>query len=493
VPVIWLLCMGGVAYYHFAFLYISISRIDYPFALEWLEGTSFIQVHRILSGNLLYVDPSLTYVPLMYPPLYYYACALLARLVGLSFLPLRLVSLLSTLGSIAIICALVRLRSQTILPSLISAGFFAATFRIGGAWFDIARVDMLAVLLMSLSLYLASLDHVLTFVLGGILIAMACLAKQTIVIVLAAMCLYALVLRPEGKTRAFVLSALLTYGLSYVVLDRLHGGWYRFFVFELPSSHDMLREISMASDVFWTDILISTIPIIGVFSISFFILSFRERHRQGFRMLLRSDEAYLLTAFLATILVSWSGLANPGGYDNVLVPAFAASAIASGLGLDKLLRISKQPYMRAGYGVLCIIQFVLLYYPLSPQIPTTADLGAGNRLLSMMREQPGDVLVPYHPELALMAGKPAYANYIAMYDLEGGQGGGDEDLWSRVRSQLTISFKRHRFSLIVLDKEQFWGSPGRYYESSDLVFEGDAFFPVTGWRTRPVVLYRRVE
>ncbi|HEX3955645.1 MAG TPA: hypothetical protein VHZ03_03325, partial [Trebonia sp.] len=46
-----------------AYLYIALSRLTYPFALEWLEGNSLVEVHRILAGQALYPAPTAGYVP----------------------------------------------------------------------------------------------------------------------------------------------------------------------------------------------------------------------------------------------------------------------------------------------------------------------------------------------------------------------------------------------------------------------------------------------
>src|ERR1700744_3441486 len=81
-----------------AYLYIALSRLTYPFALEWLEGNSLVEVHRILAGQTLYPAPAAGYVPDGYPPLYFAVSAAAARVFGVSYLPLRLVSLLSSLS-----------------------------------------------------------------------------------------------------------------------------------------------------------------------------------------------------------------------------------------------------------------------------------------------------------------------------------------------------------------------------------------------------------
>ena len=65
-----------------AYLFVALSRLDYPFALEWLEGNSLVEVHRILAGQPLYPAPTAGYVPDGYPPLYFAVSAAAARVLG---------------------------------------------------------------------------------------------------------------------------------------------------------------------------------------------------------------------------------------------------------------------------------------------------------------------------------------------------------------------------------------------------------------------------
>src|ERR1017187_10900310 len=68
------------------YLVIALSRLTYPFPLEWLESNSLIEVHRILAGRQLYPAPTIGYVPDGYPPLYFAVSAMVARVAGVSYL-----------------------------------------------------------------------------------------------------------------------------------------------------------------------------------------------------------------------------------------------------------------------------------------------------------------------------------------------------------------------------------------------------------------------
>ena len=91
----------------------------------------------------LYGAPSIDFVAYPYPPFYYYAAIPLTSLVGVNLLALRLVSLLATLATALIIYALVRHETRRRDLAFVSAGLFFATYRISGAYMDVARIDSL--------------------------------------------------------------------------------------------------------------------------------------------------------------------------------------------------------------------------------------------------------------------------------------------------------------------------------------------------------------
>ena len=89
------------------YLYVALHRIGYPYELEWLEGGAVEIVRRVAEGQAIYVQPSVHYVPYPYTPLYFWVSGALAHVTGVGFLPLRLVSLLSSLGCCAVLIRIV--------------------------------------------------------------------------------------------------------------------------------------------------------------------------------------------------------------------------------------------------------------------------------------------------------------------------------------------------------------------------------------------------
>jgi len=227
----------GAAFAHLAaFLFVAVARLRYPYELEWVEGGLADEALAILRGQAPYARPSLHLVAFIYPPLYFYASAAVAALVGPGFFSLRLVSLAATLACFALIYGLVRQGSRGRPGSgrtagLLAAGLFAATFKIGGTWLVLARVDALCV-----ALYLAGAYALLRarggwgFALAGALLGLACLTKQSALLMAVPLAAYAVY---ADWRRGWLLAASLA-GLALAVSAAFQiasQGWYGYYVF----------------------------------------------------------------------------------------------------------------------------------------------------------------------------------------------------------------------------------------------------------------------
>jgi hypothetical protein len=88
----------AAVFYALSYLYVALARLTYPYELQWMEGKSLVQLWRLLGGQVLYVRPTLSYVPMIYQPLYFYLARLVAEIAGSGFVSLRLVSILASVG-----------------------------------------------------------------------------------------------------------------------------------------------------------------------------------------------------------------------------------------------------------------------------------------------------------------------------------------------------------------------------------------------------------
>src|SRR5712675_1228698 len=107
------------------------------------------------ADGMPHAPPGVGYVPDGYPPLYFATSAAAASVLGLSYLPLRLVSLVSSLACFAVLARLVQRETASAAAGIAAAGLLAATYFVTDTWFDVARVDSLFIALSAAALYSA--------------------------------------------------------------------------------------------------------------------------------------------------------------------------------------------------------------------------------------------------------------------------------------------------------------------------------------------------
>lgn len=363
--------LGGAILFILLYIFIAINRITYPYQLEWMEGGSVDHVRRILSGNQLYIEPSLQFTPYIYTPLYFYISSLVSRLFGIGFFPLRLVSFLSSIGCFLIIFQFVKRETSSLICGLLSVSLYAATFIIGGAWFDIARVDSLFLLFLLGGIYLLRFKTDLKSIfISGILISLSFLTKQVALFVAILMSFYCFLILKRWSRFVFAITVLFIVGSSTILFNWITDGWYYFYVFGLPTQHSILLSKILT---FWSDDLTKHLSVaLGVSVFYIIYLLSKSKYKDFF---------FFSFLFVSMIGASWFSRLHLGGFDNVLLPAYAVIAIYFGLGISILLEDTnlKNKYFELLIFLLCIAQFFSLSYNPLHQIPTKADNEAGDK------------------------------------------------------------------------------------------------------------------
>jgi Dolichyl-phosphate-mannose-protein mannosyltransferase len=452
--------LGGLAVAAFAALaLVSLGRVAYPFGLEWIESGTLQQVRRVAAGQPIYVEPTLDYVPFIYTPLYFHVSGWVARAVGVGFDAPRWVSLLSTLGLLTLLYHWTRAETGSRWAGLLSAGLFAASFRAGGAWFDVARVDMLFLLLALAGLYtLRFVYGVRGLLLGGGWLGLAFLTKQQALILSLPLIAWALWrYRWRGLTLPATLAAIVI-GTT-LLFDAQTQGWYSFFVFSVPARHE--NEWPRAGE-FWSRDILGNFHVAILMSV--WLLAFGQRpHDAAARA---APPGYYGVVLLAALLTSWISRIHWGGYDNTLLPGIAALSLLAGIAAHRAdMRLAELPTAaRRGrallYAGVAAQYLVLAYNPLA-QLPTPADEAAGWSLVQRIRDTPGDVFVPRHPYLPARADKPEFMHWMAYWDVVRCV---DLPAAQRLLNETRAALQQKRFAAVVVD---------------------GLFRPVTGYRTRP--------
>ena len=465
-----------VAVAHFILvLFVVLSRIDYRYELEWMEGASLIQVYRIITGQSLYIQPSLQYIPMIYPPLYFYIGAVFAKFIGLGFLPLRIVSFASTLGCLLVIYLAVKDKTSSVLTGLVAAGSFVATFSLGGAWFDIARVDMLFLFLCLASVYIFGKQTIQTSIAAGFLLSLAFLTKQTAVSIFTVLAVSSLLLFRK-QTLPFVCGFALPALLTWFYLNSSTHGLYTYYILTLPATHHVKWS-------FLPTAIQAGFKVVAVF----FIIGFSPL-LFGFRKVFQ-DKLHLYYYLTSGGLIATSLLAriNDGSFNNTFLPAYAGAAVIFGLGVQWLAdflgqyRINKNLILTVLWLAIGL-QFVRLFYDPFQQIPTRADRTAGDALVAELQSSPGEVLIPYHNYLALFAGKKIYFHMMTLEEVRG-----RFSIKQAEVKDVARQFNSTPFSLMITDVPDYLFQNRHCADTQNITYGSDAtFYPVTGYHIRPI-------
>jgi hypothetical protein len=463
------------AWYVALFCYIAARRLGYPYDLEWMEGGVYEHVARVLEGKPIYVPPSVEFAPYIYTPLYYWVSAPFVALLGPGLLGLRVVSLISSLVSFAALYALVWTSTRNRLAALVAAGAFAGCFELGGAWFDLARVDMLSLCLALLALLVLARSERYD-ALAGLLFALALLTKQSTGLI-ALPVLAARALTQRGWRRlAGPLACGVTIGGASLLLDATTHGWFRFYAFELPASHPLAREWRKG---FWQLDLFAHLPFAAACLL--FVLVQPLPWRQALPRI----------AFSCGLLASaWSGRLHAGGFENVLLPALLALSWALGEALHAWTDASSASApgpSRAGVRfayALCAVQLLWLWYTPGHHIPSDADRRASEHLVARLRNTRGRVLLPSHGHLARLAGKAPHGHEMAFHDVFLGK---NEAVKKQLGASIVGAIEQQRFALVVLDGDWWKQAMDAHYVRDPLSeqLQKEAAFCRSGIPTAP--------
>ncbi len=482
-----LVCVAGAAPIA-AYLWVALHRVGYPFELDWMEGGSVELAARVAAGHSLYAAPSIAFVGWTYPPLYYWVAAAVTKLTGMGFLPLRVVSIAASLGSMVILARIVIRETGDRIAGLVAAGLFAATFRISGAWFDTGRVDSLFLTLTLVALawgrWARGWRGGAAF---GVLAFLAFFTKQTALFALLPALGYLVIARRRvGITALLTLLVLLV--ASTALLDAATDGWYRYYVFSELTQQPWVRQEWVG---FWiNDILHWQWPLVMLVIAGGVALARRGEPRAG----LRFPALYYVAAAAGLVGAAWVSRLHTGGYANVLMPAYAAIALLVGLVYARLHDGRHGRIAPALLAVTIALQLGLLVYPIDAQIPTAGDRAAGNQLIARLRALPGPVIVLRHPWYATLAGKGTFAQEEAIGDVlrsvatRGGRA---------LRASLRAALSTDNVQAVVLDgtfDTHFFGSElTREFRLEPEPITPLRLYPLTDVRTAPTLLYLRIR
>ncbi len=473
--------LAGAVAFVACYLAVAFARFRSPFQLEWMEGGVLLHVERVLHGQSLYPAPSLGFTPYLYTPLYYYVAAGVSQIVGLHLSTLRVVSIVASLASFWAVYRLVWIDTRNRWAAVVAAGLLAATFRLAGAWLDLARVDSLFLALLLVGLVCvrrASTSRAAA--LAGLVLAASFLTKQAALLPMAAVLPF-LWRRDRRLAVAYAATAAVVVGGVTLWLDHATGGWYTQYTVRLAGQHPLIAGEYLR---FWTVDLLGPLGVavaIGVVG----LLAFR-----------RGDAGrFWLPVAGGLVLASYTARLHSGGYDNVLLPGYAAVALAFGLGLHALTTpgVLQRHHVVPRVVLVAVVAMLLsLAYNPFKQVPPASAAPAGHRLVAALRTLPTPVYLPSQSWLLEQArpGSPTTAQAAALDDVLRGHLRGSNRTLSR---ELRAAVAEHRFGSIVVDSPSTFSylpkNVTRYYCRVAALPARDRLSPVTGTNTAPATVW----
>jgi len=499
-------------------------RAAYGFDLEWMEGGMLVHALRLREGEPIYVAPTAEWVPYIYPPFY----AWLLSLVEPSYQAGRT---LSAVGSGAAAAALVAAVRQEHLPWGFGAGaaaLFLSCYENSGTFYDLVRIDGLAIGLASWSLVLVRRATRPAIVVGGLLLAAAFATKHSYAACGLPMIWWLWRYRGGRPALTFfaasAVPALIFTGAVQIATD----GYFLTYLLEVPGAHplvgqrawpnfgletfkalkwaaiggsvaavvllraplalgvpflglaavlkqppivaDLAYDVSKALDIEKLEALgVVSAPLLAWVAIALLV---RFARRPSPRV---GDGATYWMA-LAVLLLPLTAImrAHHGGFVNVLMPAHWMVALGVVFAMGRV--------RGAALVASAVIAFQVYEgrWEVDRYLPTEADSAAGALLIEKIASYDGEVLMPHAPWYPYLAGKQPSFPLIALWDLEHKRG----PLFKE-RKALDRAMKAKRWDAVIVSGDIKHGL-NRYYERAGAVkMPSTAFRTRTGWRVRP--------
>lgn len=340
--------IGGVLAVLFA--WVVTARFLHPIDAEWMTGAARDAVERVRDGEPLYAAPSASFIPFIYPPLYFWLSALFAR-VTTPFVACKLVSLGATAitlwGVVRISKALGASRFWTVLAGLMHLGAYSLTLY----FYDLERVDALlgALVVTGLTLVLADEGSFARTAAGGAVLGLAFFAKQVGLLPFAAVGV-ALLLANQRRRGALVLASGLVVLVGVGVGAHLASdGWFSYYCLRLPRAHGAAPQLF--STFFVVDL--PRAPVLGAGSLALAVSVVRAAACRRLHDLPWRDVVFGAVVG-AAMLGAFVLRSHRGGWSNVLIVWTPLGCVAAAVAASRAVALGR------GGRVASLVEIMLL-------------------------------------------------------------------------------------------------------------------------------------
>lgn len=506
-------------------------RIGYPYDLEWMEGGMLHHAARIARGNGIYVEPSVAFIPYLYTPIYPALVGLFGSVVGITHALARGISVASIV--IVVLGAWVHFRryrlwregipllaatpgspaAATLRPTswrpelwvatLATTAMYAAGYALTDGWYDLARVDSLALCMVTSACYGLVREPEedslpMRMVALTALLALAFFCKQTAAVYVVVIGFMLALTTPK---RVWIMVPIATgIGVGGVLLlAGASDGWFWRYIFDLHRQHGFGWDrywasfpnqllavwpltVALAAGLLWAVVhaavrsrrdtlrwLMGSAVVLGTGAVidlrlvpplaaSALVLGnlVMSRHAElGVRLFWR-----WLTIYGASLVVGALGWGTPFAHFNAYMPSLLHGAIAFGALIIAALQSAHTWTSRLSHiGAVAAICLVTAWrhQPTARFIPSAQDRRASDALAHEIANLPGEVWIPSSPWLAKAAGKAPLVHRMGIIDVTARAGDAPEGMANERPSAPTYqiallrdALRTHAFGALVL-------------------------------------------
>jgi hypothetical protein len=376
------------------------NHVSFPLNLEAMELTVLQHVQRVMNGQPIYVEPTSSFVPLAYNPLFYYLALPAAWIFGTSLFSLRLVAILGMFGSGLVIFVVTRRAAGSSWWGLMAVGLFAAAYRAMDAYLDTAHADSWLLFTVLLACYLIDLDRSRIMNLVSILLMVfAFWFKQPGAIFCLGAVLFLTLREGWRKSWPYWLLALALGPILYLLPPTwLLGPRFHYYTWEVPRQ--------------WTGFDLGTVRRLGSIVVKsyffLFVVGFVASALSLWRSLSKSRIWYFM--FPVAALSGVVGALDAGSNNNVFILMGTWFIITGVIGLRDLVDRFSWVGRRGLHAFVLLACFALLVHnPLSVMVSSRAAV-AYQELISYLESVDGPVYAPWIGQL-----QDGYSFYPAVH------------------------------------------------------------------------------
>jgi hypothetical protein len=387
------------------------ARFACPIDLEYLEGAHIYHAWRLAHGLPLYDDPAHGFATFPYPPLFWIAIRGAAYAFGFTDEAGRAVSVLSLLGTAAILGTIVvaasAKRAQGVAMAGLSVAGICAGYGYCGGSYDLARPDTMGMFLAIAGAAAVGAEPptLWRLLLAGALMTASIYTKQTGVMFAPWVVLFVF----WRQRRAGIVLAAVTgvlCALALLALQTTTNGWFLRWI-SYPSRHPFFPDRSWGA--LW--LLIKHAPFLPLLPACAVLL----QRRGALRPVTVLWSGMLVVGVAASVLAGIKDLA----WLNVWIPGLLLSWPTAMLLLGDVLRATggrvaseRASLVMAAAGAVLVTNL----YRMGPFVPDADRWVAAARLNDVLRPLGGDVVVTTAPMVAVDAGSKIPQPILATYE-----------------------------------------------------------------------------